>query len=97
MCNTRGAPHGTGHGAAQGGAGAVPPQEHHARLLRHAPAVLCAGAPREEHHARLLRHAPAVLRAGAPREGKRFRSGRGRPVLPAAQRGASCPVDHPCR
>eukprot|EP00976_Prorocentrum_cordatum_P114660 1195879-Prorocentrum_minimum.AAC.3 len=23
--------------------------------------------------------------------------GRGRPVLPAAQRGASCPVDHPCR
>eukprot|EP00976_Prorocentrum_cordatum_P083516 1185286-Prorocentrum_minimum.AAC.1 len=23
-------------------------------------------------------------------------SGRGRPVLPAAQRGASCPVDHPC-
>eukprot|EP00959_Pyramimonas_sp_CCMP1952_P115152 2407295-Pyramimonas_sp.AAC.1 len=23
--------------------------------------------------------------------------GRGRPVLPAAQRGALCPVDHPCR
>eukprot|EP00976_Prorocentrum_cordatum_P110577 1195222-Prorocentrum_minimum.AAC.3 len=24
-------------------------------------------------------------------------SDRGRPVLPAAKRGASCPVDHPCR
>eukprot|EP00976_Prorocentrum_cordatum_P079543 1183597-Prorocentrum_minimum.AAC.1 len=26
-----------------------------------------------------------------------YRIGRGRPVLPAAQHGASCPVDHPCR
>eukprot|EP00976_Prorocentrum_cordatum_P002092 41784-Prorocentrum_minimum.AAC.1 len=26
-----------------------------------------------------------------------YTPGRGTPVLPAAQRGASCPVDHTCR
>eukprot|EP00959_Pyramimonas_sp_CCMP1952_P211065 4417444-Pyramimonas_sp.AAC.3 len=40
---------------------------------------------------------PTPLPFPNPHKPRARSAGRGRPVLPAAQRGASCPVDHPYR